>query len=64
MFTALTLTCTLDPLTEDAVHHLATHIAEGGSEEVVHLETMRHVNLEPLTEKLPLGNGHYKKCFL
>ena len=46
------LTCTLGSLAEDPVHHLATHITERGAEEIVHLEPMGHVNLEPFPEEL------------
>ena len=49
---SLALTCTLDSLAEDPMHQCTTHITERGAEEIVWLETMGHINLEPLSKKL------------
>ena len=45
-------TLALDSLAKYTMHHLATHVTERGAEEIVHLEPMRHVNLEPFPQEL------------
>ena len=45
-------TFTLVLLSEYAMHELPTHLTESGTKKRVVLETMWHVNLETLLEKL------------
>lgn len=39
------------------MHHLTTHVTEGGTKEGVHPEPVRHVDLEPLLQELEVGGG-------
>lgn len=53
----VTCTFTFVLLSEYAMHELTAHLTEGGAKEGVLLETMRHINLETLLEKLYSGRG-------
>ena len=49
------VTFTFVLLSEYAMHELTAHLTEGGAKEGVLLETMRHIDLETLLEKLYSG---------
>ena len=51
-------TFTLESLSEDAMHHLSTHVTEVGAQEGVRLEAMGHIDFETLFQKLDKMDAH------
>ena len=62
MYPSIACTFTFVLLSEYAVHELTAHLTEGGAKEGMLLETMRHVDLETLLQKLCSGRRCICTC--